>query len=110
MTDKQKKYLFDIFTSTQAILTIHLKNIYSLDDFAADLTVMRAVERELEIIGEAAKRLSQTGMNLEKADSLVNRRNTIIHQYDGIQARTIWQVCQQEVPPLQEAVKNLLDL
>lgn len=69
---------------------------------------MRAVERELEIIGEAAYRLRQMGISLTQADALINRRNTIIHQYDSFQPRTIWNFIRQQLPALESEVQELL--
>ena len=53
----------------------------SIVAYEANKIVRRAVAKELEIIGEAASRLRQMGVLLEQTDSLINRRNTLIHQY-----------------------------
>ena len=52
MTDQHQKYLLDI---AEAIRHIQLftEEIHSYPDYAANLLVRRAVEREVEIIGEA---------------------------------------------------------
>ena len=51
MIRKAKKYLFDILASIQAIEEDHLAGINTQEEFEEDITVLRAVERELEIIG-----------------------------------------------------------
>lgn len=108
MTKTSKKYLFDIKTSVEAIQDQHLKGIASLDDFSNSPTVIRAVERELEIIGEAATRLRQVRVLLTQTDSLINRRNTIIHQYGTVQPRSVWNFVTYKLPELYEEVSKLL--
>ena len=109
MTNKAKKYLFDIQKSIEEIELVHLKDISSETDYtSASSTIHRAVERELEIIGEAAYRLRQMGTELSAADSLINRRNTIIHQYDSFQPRTIWNFITYQMPAIHSEVKGLL--
>lgn len=49
MTRKQKKYLFDILQTIRDIQEIHLADINSAEIFSQNLTVIRAVERELAI-------------------------------------------------------------
>ncbi|MEO0470463.1 MAG: HepT-like ribonuclease domain-containing protein [Bacteroidota bacterium] len=109
MTRKQKKYLFDILQAIRAINEDHLGDITSLEVFSNAPTNMRAVERELEIIGEAAYRLRQAGIELTQSDALINRRNTIIHQHDSFQPKTIWYFVQQKIPLLEKEVSVLLE-
>lgn len=47
MTREGKKLLFDIATAIDHIFSIHLDGIVDQDEFASNLTVQRAVEREL---------------------------------------------------------------
>ena len=108
MPRKAKKYLFDLLTAIQAIEEVHLAGINNQEEFEGNKTVIRAVERELEIIGEAAYRLHQMGISLSQADSLINRRNTIIHQYDSYQPRTIWNVAVRHLIKLKTEVVELL--
>ncbi|MEM9717678.1 MAG: HepT-like ribonuclease domain-containing protein, partial [Bacteroidota bacterium] len=75
---------------------------------SASLTIQRAVERELQIIGEAASRLRKMGVELETTDQLINRRNTIVHQYDSFQPRTIWNFVTYQMPLIQKEVEELL--
>lgn len=63
MTRQQKKYLFDILQSIRDIREVHLKGIDSEKSFCTDLKTIRAVERELAIIGEAAYQLSKLSIH-----------------------------------------------
>ncbi|MEM6261734.1 MAG: HepT-like ribonuclease domain-containing protein [Bacteroidota bacterium] len=109
MTRKAKKYLFDILTAIQNIQDFHLSGIDSLQDFEEDVTAMRAVERELEIIGEAAYRLRKLDIHLTQADELINRRNTIIHQYDGFHPKAIWYFVAKKLQRLKEETSQVLN-
>lgn len=57
MRKKPQKYLVDIQLSIDHILHFHLGEIDGLEDFTQNITVIRAVEREFLIIGEAVKML-----------------------------------------------------
>lgn len=63
------------------------------DDFARDLKTQRAVTRELEIIGEAAKRLSE---EFKKARpqipwrEVTDMRNFLIHDYLAVDPQEVW--------------------
>ncbi|MEM7372436.1 MAG: HepT-like ribonuclease domain-containing protein [Bacteroidota bacterium] len=76
--------------------------------FETNLTILRAVEREIGIIGEALSKLQQLGCRLSFSDSIINRRNTIIHQYDAIKPITIWVFIHQDLPELKIEVEGLL--
>jgi len=56
MTTQIKKSLFDIQSSISAI-AIHLGNNRNFFEYQSNITVKRAIERELEIIGEAMNRI-----------------------------------------------------
>ena len=111
MTDKAKKYLYDILQAIQEIHEIHLSNIHSQAEYEQSTsTVKRAVERELQIIGDVALRLRKMDIKLSQANNLINRRNTIVHQYDSYQPRTIWNFVMSQLPSLKEKVENLINL
>lgn len=108
MTQNAKKYLFDIAQSIDIIFDIHLKEIDSLDAYVTSISAQDGVEKRLIVIGEAAFRLRQMGVSLPLTDQLVNRRNTIIHQYDQFTHKAIWYTAQQELPLLKKEVSDLL--
>ncbi|MEL6672008.1 MAG: HepT-like ribonuclease domain-containing protein [Bacteroidota bacterium] len=95
-------------TSILDIFEVHLAGIQHLREFEQQKTVRRAVAKEIEIIGEAASRLRKEGLTLKMTDSLINRRNTLIHQYGDFKDETIWYFVQSELPLLKEEVDRLL--
>ena len=109
MNDKTKKYLADI---QQAILHIEdfTKEISSFFDYESNLLIRRAVERELEIIGEAMNRIlnSDTTVTIEHARRIVDLRNRVIHGYDKVDDGVIWSILKKYIPNLKKEVNDLL--
>ena len=89
----RRKYLFDIKRSIEA-LDIHLEGIDSFSKYSSSITVQRAVERELEIIGEAMNRLTavQPDIPISETKKIIATRNRIIHGYDTVDNSIVWNV------------------
>ncbi|MEJ7692550.1 HepT-like ribonuclease domain-containing protein [Daejeonella sp.] len=106
---EQKKLLTDIL---QAIHSIdeHLEGRRIFDEYRSNKTKRRAVERELEIIGEAINRLLKLDSNINISHSrlIVDLRNKVIHAYDNVNDIVIWNVIMKYVPLLEVEVKTLL--
>jgi uncharacterized protein with HEPN domain len=70
-----------------------------------------AVERKLEIIGEATGRILQTDPQfpLTNARRIVDLRNRVIHGYDSINDDNIWVIVVKDLPRLKTEVEQLLD-
>ncbi len=71
----------------------------------------RAVERELEIIGEAVNKLSKINPELKISDAakIVGLRNRTIHAYDAIDNELIWAVVIKYLPNLKTSIVSLLE-
>ena len=62
-----------------------------------------AVMRPLEIIGEAARRVSQDTREAHPDipwDQMVGMRNRLIHEYFRVNLTTVWETVQDDLPPL----------
>ena len=109
MQPEELKYLYDVQTSIQSIkdFTIDIK---SFQDFDNNKLVKRAVERELEIIGEAINRLLKINNSIQitNARKIVNLRNWVIHSYDNVDSVIIWAILQKDLPLLETEVSALL--
>lgn len=70
----------------------------------------RAVERELEIIGEAMNHLLDLYPNLpiDNARRIVDLRNFVIQGYDKVDNVIIWGIVNRDLPKLKEQVDNLM--
>jgi uncharacterized protein with HEPN domain len=83
----------------------------SYEAFLADRVRRLAMERAIEIIGEAAQRVSET---LKQAhpeipwSSIVGQRNVIVHQYTRIDYVRIWEVATTHAPELIRQIEPLL--
>jgi uncharacterized protein with HEPN domain len=102
--------LFDILNSIAHIRRI----VVGLDEaaFKSDSLRYRAVERELEIISEASRSLSDA----EKArySDIPWRRiadigNVLRHVYDEVAPGLVWQVVASGLDPLERAARELYD-
>lgn len=83
----------------------------TFDDLLEDELFQSAVERQLEIMGEAANRLSpdfQLAHSEIDWSGAIALRNVIIHKYDDIDYARLWQIVSEEVPQILVQVKPLL--
>jgi uncharacterized protein with HEPN domain len=78
--------------------------------FQKDLKTRKAIERNIEIIGEAMRRIKEVEPDILISDSrkIVDTRNRIIHGYDSISADVIWLIVTRYLPILEKEVKELL--
>jgi uncharacterized protein with HEPN domain len=90
---------------------LHLGGKRDYSEYQKSLTVKRAIERELEIIGEAVNRILKENpdFNLQNARKIVDLRNFIIHGYDAIDDETIWGIISIHIPKLSQEIKNLTE-
>jgi len=102
-------YLEDIVEAADRILRYTVGIVY--DSFASDDKTVDAVVRNLEIIGEAAKKLPENAkqrMPDIEWRKIAGLRNILIHEYFGINKVIVWDVVQGKIPSLKTACENLL--
>jgi len=96
----------------QSILEIYdfLPEERNFFKFQKDLKTRKAVERNIEIIGEAMDRLLKASPEIQITDSrkIVDTRNRIIHGYDSVSEDVIWLIVIRYLPILEEEIKQLL--
>ena len=78
--------------------------------FQKDLKTRKAVERNIEIIGEAMSRILKINPQfpIENARKIVDTRHRIIHGYDTVSEEILWTVIANDLPGLQQQVKQLM--
>ena len=108
--ERIRKWLIDMKTSIERIDSFLGKDRDFLE-YETNWLLKRAVERELEIFGEAANRILAAEPNIAITDArkIVNLRNLIIHAYDAIADEIIWAIIHKNLPPLAIEIQALLD-
>ena len=105
-----QKYLFDIKTSIDSI-NDYLGDNRDFNAYKTNKLLKRAIERELEIIGEAAGRILKidSSFPIEDARKIVDLRNWVIHGYDIVDDVIIWGIISNQLPILKKHVEVLLE-
>ena len=82
------------------------------EEFESDIRTKRAVERNIEIIGEALSRISKRegAITITNSRKINDTRNRIIHGYDSVSDEVIWGIILQHRPILRTEIQNLLGL
>lgn len=106
---KIQKYLYDIITSINSIYEYIGKN-RDFSEYSENKLLRRAVERELEIIGEAANRIMRIDSEfpIDNARKIVDLRNWVIHGYDKVDDVIIWGILTNHLPKLKVQVEKLM--
>jgi uncharacterized protein with HEPN domain len=104
-----QKYLYDIKTSIESINSF-IGDKRDFNSYKSDKLLRRGIERELEIIGEAANRILKIvpTIELEGVRKIIDLRNWIIHGYDKVDDVIIWGIISKQIPLLYDQVENLL--
>ena len=79
-------------------------------EFRNDLKTRKAIERNIEIIGEAVSRILKVNpeLRITNARKIVDTRNRIIHGYDSVSEDIIWAIVSNDLKKLREEVSSLL--
>jgi uncharacterized protein with HEPN domain len=84
----------------------------AFDDYRADDMLRSAVERQLEIIGEALNRLSrvdpETARAIPELGRIVGFRNILVHGYASVDDRIVWGIVDAQLGPLLGRLDSLL--
>ncbi len=109
MNDEVKKFLTDIIESINSIGQ-YLDNCNDFTQYESNKMLKRAVERELEITGEAISRIKKTNPSIIITSSrkIIDLRNKVIHAYDAVDDAIIWGIIVRHLPVLKTEVENLL--
>lgn len=109
MQPKVLKYILDIQSVIDEIEAIKTKANNNFISFKSDIILQRAIERDLEIIGEAIRHIIEIDPNISisSAKNIIGLRNIISHAYDSIEPEMIWGIIQNNIPLLAEEIKEI---
>ena len=102
-------YLNDILESISDIreFTVGM----TIESFSKDKKTIKAVVRSLEVIGEAAGKIPDHIRDRYPEipwQEITGMRNRLIHEYFGIDLDIIWQTLEEDLEPLDKAVKRIV--
>ena len=106
--DRDAVHLLDILDSARKIKT-YIEGV-ARDEFLCDTRLQDSIVRRLEIIGEAAGRVSAESR--EKYPDIPwaairGMRNQMIHRYDDIDMGIVWETVRRDIPRLIQMIEPL---
>ena len=111
MTEKQLKFLYDIKLAIDDIESYFETETRTFDNYTKNSLLKRAIERNLEIIGEAINRLlrDDPSFPIENAKKIIGLRNQIIHGYDSVSDENIWGIIMIHLPKLKSEINSMIN-
>ena len=79
-------------------------------DLDTDRMLLFAVVRAIEVVGEAASKLSEEFRAAHPSipwRAIIGMRNRLIHAYFDIDTETVWETTMQELPPILNELREL---
>ncbi|MFV8393714.1 DUF86 domain-containing protein [Flavobacterium sp. LB2P6] len=110
MDNNIKTWLYDILNSINEIENYFIDTPKEFKVYENDVRTKRAVERNIEIIGEAMNRILKEDSEIIISNSrkIVDIRNRIIHGYDSVSDDVIWGIVIRHLPILKKEVEKML--
>lgn len=111
MDPEIKTWLFDVLQSIAEIESYFEGRPKRFDDYITDIKTKRAVERDIEIIGEAVNRIlkKDKDFKIENAQQIIGARNRIAHGYDKISDDLLWSIVINHLPKLKSEFTILIE-
>jgi len=110
MNDDIRKSLFDFILASEDITSFTKGLCFS--DYLNNKMVQKAVEREFEIIGEALNRIkkidSEILENISEYHRIIGFRNILIHGYDIVDEKLVWDATKKHLLILVNEIKRLI--
>ncbi|HEY9341354.1 MAG TPA: HepT-like ribonuclease domain-containing protein [Hanamia sp.] len=110
MDNDIKAWLYDILNAIVEIESFFSNRHKKFEIYQNDLRTKRAVERNIEIIGEALSRILNRDKTIIITNSrkIVDTRNRIIHGYDSVSDDIIWGIIINHLAILKAEIEELL--
>lgn len=110
MSIEIKTWLYDMLNAIEEIDSFFIDTPKDFFEYQRNIKTKRAIERNIEIIGEAMNRVLHldSSINLTNSRKIVDTRNRIIHGYDTVSDEIMWGIVIKQLPILQSEIKKLL--
>lgn len=102
-------YLFDMLMAAREV--VEFSRGRTFEQYQTDAMLRRAIERSVEIIGEASRKVSRAFKDAHPEvpwKKIVGQRHRIAHEYDLIEDQVIWRVATTHVPELIRQLEPIL--
>lgn len=111
MNDEIRKNFVDILQAAEEIM--NFTQGMDLGTFQGSPVTQRAVERDFEIIGEALRRIRNIDEraleNISHHSRIIGFRNILIHGYDTVDERIVWNAVAHHLPVLVREINKLME-
>ena len=103
------KYILDIESIIEELEHIVRHHSKDFHDFQQSFISVRAVERDLMVIGEAINKIIQIDPNIHISGTkqIIGLRNLNVHAYDSIEPSVLWKILVKDIPTLKKEVEEL---
>jgi len=110
MDRKILKYLSDILSSILEVESFMAERPREYETFCNDTIFRRAVERNIEIMGEAMNHILKIDpqIAITYARKVVDTRNFVIHAYDSLRPDILWSIVINNLPLLKSEIMALM--
>jgi len=111
MPHQPEKYLFDMLSSCEFLIDFTTGK--TIDNYIKDRAFRSALERELQIIGEALIQLEKVApdiaVKIPEYQNIIGFRHVLVHGYANLDPATVWNVVETKLDSLAKKLKSLLE-
>jgi len=109
MEPKSLKYILDMESFIGELEEILKRLDNNFSNFQNDFIARRAVERNLEIIGEAVNQFQklEPSILIENSSAIITLRNLIAHGYDSVDHEILWGILIRHIPKLKQQIAKI---
>lgn len=112
MDERILKWLYDIKFALDEINSYFDGKEKNFAEYQNNTMLKRAIERDLEIIGEAVNRILKKDATfiseISDSQAIIGLRNQVIHGYDSISDENIWSIIINHIPKLSNEIDKLI--
>jgi len=107
--NRDNAYLWDMLDACINVVDFIRGRTFA--NYESDKILQSAVERQVEVLGEAAGKVSPTFQDSHPEipwRQIIGQRNVLAHEYKDIASKLIWSVATEHVPELKKNLEPLV--